>query len=427
MNDIICLVDCNNMFASCELAFRPDLRGRPVVVLSSNDACCIARSYEAKALGIKMAQPYFQVRHFEKTKGLIAFSANFTLYTDMSQRIVSILEKFSPDVSPYSIDESFCVLPSLNNMNLEHIGKQIRGAILKQTGIGTGVGISTTKTLAKLANNAAKKFPKSGGVVDLVTDPNRRERMLAVMDINEVWGVGKALTAKLTAMGVNTALDLSKFGETAAKTQFSVVLARTVSELNGIPAIPADDTVVVNRQIIASRSYGEKIFDKETVFSSIVHHVSRGVKKLREQGAVAYSISVTIGTNANSSIDKQYQNAGTCRTAVGSDDLKTFTELARKALDQIWREGFPYAKSGITINDITPKSNVQNDLFDLPTEPEDKKSEAVQSVIENINNRYGLGSAVVASHKQGGDWQPKSEQRSPAYTTSWADIPIVKA
>ena len=284
MNDLICLVDCNNMFASCELAFRPDLKGIPVVVLSSNDACCIARSYEAKALGIKMAQPYHEVKHFERSHGLVSFSANFTLYTDMSQRIVSILEGFSADVSPYSIDESFCLIPALKNMDLEKAGAEMRQAILQQTGIGTGVGISTTKTLAKLANGAAKKFPMTGGVVDLVTDPNRRERLLDVMPINEVWGVGKALTAKLQAMGVNTALDLAKFGEQAAKSQFSVTLARTVSELNAVPAIPWEDDVVLNHQIIASRSFGSKITDKETVFASIVHHVGRGVKEAQGAG-----------------------------------------------------------------------------------------------------------------------------------------------
>ncbi len=225
MNDPICLVDGNNMFASCELAFRPDLRNRPVVVLSSNDACCIARNPSAKALGITMAQPYFQVRHFEKTHGLVVFSANFTLYTDMSQRIVTILQSFSPDVNPYSIDESFCIVPKIYSDDLAFYGQTIRQTILQQTGIGTGVGIATTKTLAKLANVAAKKYPKTGGVVDLITDPKRRERLLSIMPVNDVWGVGKALTTKLDAIGISTALELAQLSTTQAKSQFSVVLS----------------------------------------------------------------------------------------------------------------------------------------------------------------------------------------------------------
>ncbi len=426
MNDIICLVDGNNMFASCELAFRPDLIGKPVVVLSSNDACCIARSYEAKALGIKMAQPYFEVRHFEKTHGLIAFSANFTLYTDISSRIVSILEGFTPHVAPYSIDESFCRFPPLTGMDLLKLGNDIRSTILTQTGIGTGVGISTTKTLAKLANNAAKKFPKTGGVVDLVTDEKRRERLLAVMEINEVWGIGKALNKKLRAMGIITALDLAKFGESAANSQFSVTLARTVSELNGIPALPWEDDIELNDQIIATRSFGEKIFDKETVIASLSYHVSRAVKKLRLQNAVAHSITIHIRTNANSKIDKQYSNSYTCRSSTPINDVVTFTKMAKAGLDEIWRDGFPYAKSGITLNEIESKNHLQEDLFASDDNHDEKKND-MQSVIESINTRYGLGAANVGSAKSGGNWQPKSENRSPNYTTSWADIPTIKA
>lgn len=426
MSDVIYLVDCNNMFVSCELAFRPDLRGLPVVSLSSNDGCVISRSYEAKALGIAMAQPFHQIKHYERTHGLVAFSSNFTLYTDMSQRIVSVLEEFSPDVSPYSIDESFLLLPALKRMNLVEEGTQIRNAILRQTGIGTGLGISTTKTLAKLANGAAKKYPKTGGVVDLVTDPARRERLLAVSDVSDVWGVGKALTAKLQAMGVNTALDLAKFGTSAAKQEFSVVLSRTVSELNGEPALPWEDDHVVNQQIIASRSLGEKIYDRETLFASVAHHVGRGVRKLREQGAVARSISVAIRTNAFSSVDPQYSNSATCQLPTATDDMTTLTNEAREAFNRIWRDGYPYTKTGITLNEIIPRDQLQEDLFAAPVET-DEKSEALMGALESINSRFGRGAAVVASQRQGGNWQPKAENRSPEYTTNWADIPIVKA
>jgi DNA polymerase V len=413
------------MFASCELAFRPDLRGRPVVTLSSNDGCVIARSPAAKDLGIKMAQPYHQVRHFERTKGLVAFSANFALYTDMSQRIVSILERFSPDVSPYSIDESFLKFPVLQGMDLEALGNDICSTILQQTGIGTGVGISTTKTLAKQANGAAKKYPATGGVVDLFSDPGRRERLLAITEVGDVWGVGKALTAKLNAKGIHTVLELAQYGQEAAKRDFSVVLARTVQELNGEAVLPWEDDNVVNQQIIASRSLGEKIYDKDTLYASIVHHVGRGVHKLREQGAVARSISVNIRTNAFSSVDPQYANTSTGQLPSPSDDLATFAKLAREAFESIWREGFPYTKSGITINEIIPKDQVQNDLFAIAEE--NTQSEAVMKALESINSKFGRGAAVVASQRQGGDWQPKAENRSPEYTTQWADIPVVKA
>ncbi len=426
MPEIIALVDCNNMFASCEMVFRPDLKGKPIVVLSSNDVCCIARNYEAKALGIQMAQPYHEVRNFNETAGLLAFSANFTLYTNMSQRIVSIIEQFSPDVVPYSIDESFLRVPE-NSGALETFGGRLRKTILKQTSIGTGVGISTTKTLAKLANGAAKKFPKTGGVVDLVTDGARREKLLAVMEVNEVWGVGKALTKKLNAVGVMTALDLAKFGASAAKTQHSVVLARTVTELNGEPAVPWEADTAINQQIIASRSLGSKVTDKATVFASIAHHVSRGVKKLREQGAVAKSITVSIRTNGYTTSDPQYSNSATCQSETAHADIGAFAALASSALDKIWRDGYGYVKSGIVITDIAEKGALQDDLFAVSGSESDTKRDALHDTLDSINDKFGRGSAVVASQRQGGAWQPKSEHRSPDYTTSWNEIPKVKA
>ncbi len=426
MSERIALVDCNNMFASCEMAFRPDLKGRPIVVLSSNDACCIARNYEAKALGIRMAQPYYEVRHLEKSKGLIAFSANFTLYTNMSQRIVSIIEQFSPDVVPYSIDESFCMIPENQNSLLE-AGNQIRLSILQQTGIGTGVGISSTKTLAKLANGAAKKFPQTGGVVDLISDPLRREKLLAVMGIDEVWGVGKAIAKKLSGMGVSTALDLAKFGSTSAKSEFSVVLARTVTELNGEQAVPWEADTAINQQIIASRSLGRKVTDKETVFASIAHHVGRGINKLREQNAVATSITVSISTNAYSTVDPQYSNAATCQSSTAHADIGAFTRLASTAFDKIWRNGYGYVKSGIVITDISEKGSLQEDLFAEDTSEHDEKRDSLHDTLDAINSKYGRGVAVIASQRQGGDWNPRSEFRSPEYTTQWNGIPIVKS
>lgn len=422
----IALVDCNNMFASCEMAFRPELKGKPIVVLSSNDACCIARNYEAKALGIGMAQPYYEVRHLEQTKGLIAFSANFTLYTNMSQRIVSIIEQYSPDVVPYSIDESFFIVPE-NYSSLIEAGTELRQAILRQTGIGTGVGISTSKTLAKLANGAAKKFPKTGGVVDLASDPLRREKLLAVMDIDEVWGVGKAIAKKLRDMGVNTALDLAKFGAAAAKSEFSVVLARTVTELNGEAVLPWEADTAINQQIIASRSLGSKVTDRETVFASIAHHVGRGVNKLREQNAVATTITVSIRTNAFSSVDPQYSNSATCQSTSAHADIATFTGLAAAALDSIWREGYGYVKTGIVITNITEKGAIQEDLFAADTSEHDDKRDSLHDTLDAINRKYGRGTTVIASQRQGGEWNPRAEFRSPEYTTKWPDIPLVKA
>ncbi len=374
-----------------------------------------------------MAQPYFQVRHFEKTHGLVVFSANFTLYTDMSQRIVTILQNFSPDVNPYSIDESFCIVPKVYSRDLDAYGKTVRQAVLQQTGIGTGVGIATTKTLAKLANVAAKKYPKTGGVVDLITDPKRRERLLSIMPVNEVWGVGKALTTKLDAIGITTALELAQLSTTRAKSQFSVVLSRTVAELNGESVLPWEEDHVINQQIIASRSLGGKITDKETIYASIVHHVGRGVRKLRAQEAVATSISVSIRTNAYAADSAQYSNTATAYLPSPSDDMSTFATLAREAFNSVWREGHAYATTGITINDIIPKANVQSDLFAEPTESSSEKSEALTSTVEKINQRYGLGTAIVASQRQGTHWQPRSEHRSPEYTTRWSDIPLVKA
>ena len=423
MSKTIALVDCNNMFASCEKVFRPDLDNIPVISLSSNDGCVIARSYEAKALGIKMAQPYHEVKHFEHTHGLTVFSANFALYSDMSQRILSIIESFSPDVVPYSIDESFASLIGIPGPLAEY-GSIIQQAILKQTGIGTGVGIATSKTLAKIANNAAKKYKQTGGVVDIVTDPSRRERLLSVMPASDVWGVGNATTKRLAEIGIHTALELAQLGETKAKTAFNIVLARTVAELNGESVLPWEIDTAINQQIIASRSLGRKITDPDTLFASVAYHVGRGARKLISQSAAASSITVSIRTNAFSTSDKQYSNAFTMRLEQASNNVIILTKAARAAFKQIYREGYQYSKTGITMNGIVPTDKIQNDLFSLPDEM-CKKSAQLIDTMGDINSRFGLGATVLASQKQGGDWRPRSATRSPLYTTSWPDIPKI--
>jgi len=364
MDKIIALCDVNNCFASSEVVFQPELAGKPLIVLSNNDACAIARSKEAKQMGIKMAQPYFQFRDLQK-KGLLVRSANFSLYTNLSERIRAVLETLSPSVVPYSIDESFLDLTTLPIIELESYAKTIQQTVLKQTGMPVGVGVAESKTLAKAANWAAKKYPKTGGVVSIAGEVDKRERMLKIMPVGEVWGVGRATTKKLATMGVESALDLAKLDPKEMREQFSIVLSRTIDELNGVEALEWDPDYSLNKQIIASRSLGKRTDDPEVLFAAISNHIARASKKLREQDAVCKSMSVYIRTNVSNSTIKNGQSnrMETVSFVQPTSDNRILLHQAKKVFDIIYRAGYQYAKAGVTLQEILPSSEVQVDLF----------------------------------------------------------------
>jgi len=421
----IMLIDGNNFFVSCERIFRPDLRNQPTIVLSSNDGCAIARSPEAKALGIKMGQPWFQFREHGERHGLVVLSANFGLYTDISERVRTILEQFSPNVNPYSIDESFVDLSGFEHKDLAIYGHEIRAAILKRVGIPTGVGIGPTKTLAKAANWAAKKFKAMEWIVDIYTDPTRARRMLALMPVDEVWGVGRASAAQLQALGIHTALQLADADRTMLREQFSISLIRTAEELSGRESLPWEADTAINQQVIATRSLGTATDDAETLFSSIAHHVGRGARKLRSQGAVAGQLSVMMRTNGYANSQAQYAPSATCRLPAPTADTTVLTAAAKRLFERIYRAGYRYAKTGITLSEIAPAVAEQADLFAEPAPENDGPN--LMEVVDAINRRFGKNLVATGSIAQGHHWQPKAEYLSPHYLSRWSDLPSARA
>lgn len=292
------LADVNSFYASCETLWRPDLRGRPVVVLSNNDGCVVARSKEAKALGLKMGEPYFKIKREFESVGGIAFSSNYELYADMSQRVMAVLEEMAPRVEIYSIDESFLDLTGVRNCtDLETFGRQVRAKVLRDTGLTVGVGIAQTKTLAKLANFAAKKWDgKTGGVVDL-SNLERQRKLMGLLPVNEVWGIGRRISKKLNMMGIETVLQLADASTTMIRKHFSVVTERTVRELRGQPCLELEEFAPTKQQIICSRSFGDRITEYDHMHQAICMYATRAAEKLREEHQYCSHVSTWLKTS----------------------------------------------------------------------------------------------------------------------------------
>jgi DNA polymerase V len=296
MLPLLALVDCNNFYVSCERVFRPDLIGKPVAVLSNNDGCIVARSQEVKDLGIKMGVPLFQVQHLVKQHNIQLFSSNYSLYADLSARVMSILEEFAPSVEVYSIDEAFLELTGVCDLDPIAYGQRIRKFVFRSTGIPVCVGMGPTKTLAKLANFAAKKWQQTGGVLD-VSDPVRREKLMRIVPVGEVWGIGSRITARLNQLGIVTVLDLANQPVDRIRDQFNVVVARTVMELNGISCLELEEIAPDKQQIVCSRSFSRRLTEYRELSEALAEFCSRAAEKLRYQNSVVGHISVFIRTN----------------------------------------------------------------------------------------------------------------------------------
>ncbi len=423
MSRVIALVDINNAFVSMTRLFNPSLNGVPVVIAGNNDSIIVARSYEAKALGIKMAQPYFQVKHLEK-QGLVRRSANFALFTNISERVRATMEDFSHSVIPYSIDENFCILNEKERGSLEDYGRRMRSEILKRTGQPCGVGISSTRTLSKACNYCAKTYPATGGVVNIFNDDPKRRRMLNVVPVSEVWGCGKATTKRLNELGIINALQLADLNPEEAKSNFGINLTKTILELNGTEATDWDPDYSISQQIIASRSLGDKTDDKNSLLASIAAHVTRGSRKLRAQNAVAKSISVTIQTSPFIKNEPSYAKSTTAKLDFASADSRELLLHATELFESIYKPGYRYSKTGITLSDIFPVSKQQVDLFF--DEDADSKKKSLMSALDNLNSRYGLGSVKMATETVSDKWRGKSESKPPNYTGNWNELAIVK-
>lgn len=420
---VFALVDCNNFYASCEKLFRPDLKDTPVVVLSNNDGCVVARSREAKLLGIKMGVPVFQIKAEMQSHGILAFSSNYALYADLSSRVMRTLEEMAPRVEVYSIDEAFLDLTGIESvLSLVEFGQQVRERIGHWIGITVCVGIAPTKTLAKLANHAAKKYPATQGVVDL-TNPDRQRRLLALVPVDDVWGVGRRLSTRLNALGITTALDLANASPRAIRDQFSVVLERTVRELNGESCIELEEIPPTKKQIVCSRSFGVKVTHFELLREAICEYATRATEKLRKEQQQAKVLTVFIRTSPFKDNEPQYSNSASGELLIPSCDTRDFIELANHLLKRIWKDGFRYAKAGVMLSDFYDPGMFQPGLFDDVSTR--SNSQQLMSVLDTIN-QSGAGKVFFAGQGTKKDWSMKREHLSPAYTTRWDQLPRVK-
>jgi len=420
----IALIDVNNFYVSCERVFNPKLNGKPVVVLSNNDGCAVARSNEVKALGVAMGAPWFKLKDLAKQHGIIGLSSNYALYADMSNRVMSILGEFSPDQEVYSIDESFLDLTGFASRDLVQYGQQMRKRILKWTGLPVCVGIGATKTLAKLANHCAKKRPVFNGVCNFnAMASHELDALLAEIEVGEIWGVGRKLAPKLQALGFNSVLDLKRASPDRLRQQFSVVMEKTIRELNGTVCIELEEISPAKKQIISSRSFGFAVSDYNSLAESITLYMSRAAEKLRRQQSYAGSVHVYIRTSPFKPEDPFYSNGMTVPLPNHTDDTRQLVNIALWGLKQIYKPNYSYAKAGVMLGEIVSIEGVQTDLFShIQASP---KSSVLMTTIDRINRKMGKESIKLASEGFKRPWKMKQGNKSPSYTTKWADLPSV--
>lgn len=417
------LADANNFYASCETVFRPDLRGKPIVVVSNNDGCVIARSAEAKRLGIKMAAPLFLNQRFFRENGVHVFSSNYELYGDMSARMMAILGEMAAGQEVYSIDESFLDVTGIGNLiPLETFGQQMRDRIRAETGLIIGVGFGPTKTLAKLANHAAKKWTQTGGVVDL-SSKIRQRKLLHLTDVGDIWGIGPRITKRMHQLGITTALQLADSNISMIRKNFDVIVERTTRELNGESCIALEDAPPPKQHILNSRSFGERVTKLEDMQQAIVLYATRAAEKLREQNSRCRHISVSIAT-ARHGNEPQYSNTASRTCDYPTNDTRDIIESALRCLNTIWREGYRYAKAGVMLGDFYQSGVAQFDMF---SEQQPRaNADALMAALDGIN-RSGKGKVFFAGQgDRDSSWQMKREMLSPRYTTRLNDIPVIK-
>ncbi|EIM7615288.1 Y-family DNA polymerase [Salmonella enterica] len=417
------LADVNSFYASCEKVFRPDLRNKPVVVLSNNDGCVIARSPEAKRLGIKMGVPWFQLKMTQFPEPVITFSSNYELYASMSNRVMSHLEELAPRVEQYSIDEMFLDVSGIDScIDFEDFGRQLREHVRNGTGLTIGVGMGPTKTLAKSAQWASKEWPQFGGVLALTTgNPRRTEKLLSLQPVEEIWGVGRSISRKLSTMGITTALQLARANPAFIRKNFNVVLERTVRELNGVSCISLEEAPSPKQQIICSRSFGERVTTYEALRQAICQHAERAAEKLRGERQFCRHIAVFVKTSPFAVNEAYYGNVASEKLLLPTRDTRDIISAAVKALDSIWLDGHRYAKAGVMLNDFTPSGVSQLNLFD--EEQPRAQSDELMKVLDRINHS-GKGKIWFAGRGIAPEWQMKRDMLSPAYTTRWSDIPV---
>ena len=421
----LALVDCNNFYVSCERLFRPDLWHQPVAVLSNNDGCIVSRSQEVKALGVKMAVPVYQIDKLVKQHRIRLFSSNYTLYADISSRVMSLLAEFTPHIEVYSIDESFLDLSGIAEHHPIAYGRLIRDAVIRETGIPVCVGMAPTKTLAKLANFAAKKWHKTGGVVDLA-DLDKRGRLMRKVPVHEVWGIGSRLAQKLNQLGVRTVWDLSQQAPDRMQAQFSVVVARTVMELNGISCLALEEMAPAKQQIVCSRSFKQRLTALSDLSEALAGFCCRAAEKLREQQSVTGCISVFVRTNPFNHAEPQYQQSACQVLQHATQDTRQIIAHAKRLLQQLFRPGYRYQKCGVLLSYIQPETIPgQLDLFNLDRDMQCSREQSLMHAFDAINQRFPQGISIAAAGLQKA-WQYQPAHLSGRYTTHWDELARVQ-
>jgi DNA polymerase V len=418
------LIDGNNFYVSCERVFDPKLEGRPVVVLSNNDGCVVARSQEAKVLGVKMGVPWFQLKDLARQHGIVAKSSNYSLYGDMSARMMAVLGRFSPDQEIYSIDECFLGMDGFQHYDLTACGQQIRARVRQWLGLPVCVGFGATKTLAKLANHAAKKRPEFGGVCDLAAlSPAAQDALFASIDVGEVWGVGYRGTPRLKALGVDNVKALRDADPKWLRREFSVVLERTVAELNGTPCIGLEEEAPNKQQIMSSRAFGAYVYDLAGLEEAVATYVGRAAEKLRRQGSVAGAVQVYVRTNPFKADHPQYQRGLTVPLSEPADDTRLLARAALAGLRRLFKPGYAYQKAGVMLLDLSDAQHTQAALFET-----DRGNPALMRVMDRVNACWGRGTLRLAAEgvpASNRDWRMRRGMMSPCYTTRWAELPQV--
>lgn len=428
---LFALVDCNNFYASCELLFDPTLKGRPVVVLSNNDGCVVARSAEVKALGIPMGVPWFQIQAEAKRHAIVAYSSNYALYADMSNRVVEVLSGFSPNLEVYSIDESFLDLSGMGRQaeSLVAYGAAIRQRVADWLGLAVCVGIAPTKTLSKLANHCAKKgLAGVGGVCDFTTLTDEAlSGLFARIEVGEVWGVGRQIKAGLATMGIQTVCQLRDADAETIRAHYSVVLERTVRELRGESCLDLQEVVSDKQQIMSSRSFGSLVYDRADLEEAVASYLAKAAEKLRAQDSLAGAVQVFIRSNVFKPEVPQYQKGITVPLPEATADTRVLTQWAIRVLRRIYRPGYGYHKAGVMLLDLRPAANCQFALFDSQGGAGDARSGKLMAVLDTINQRYGRQTLRLAAEGVACSWQMRRGNLSPGYTTSWEGLPVARA
>ena len=408
---VFALLDCNSFYASCERVFRPDLAKTPIVVLSNNDGCVIARSYDAKPY-VKMGEPYFKVKERLRRHGIMAFSSNYALYGDMSERIMTLIEAMVPAVEVYSIDECFADLTGIADPG--DMGRRLRAQIVQCTGIPVGVGIAHTKTLAKLANYTAKRLQaQTGGVVNLCGE-HERHWVLRKTAVSEVWGVGRRMTLHLQGMGILSAMDLAKAEPWMLRKKFSVVIEKTARELAGTSCLELDEPDPPKQEICCSRMFGQRLTTIAPIKEAVATYMMRASEKLRAQKSYCHKVRVSIRTGMFNPDEAKYARGVVVTLPYPTDDVRLLTKVAVEAVEQVFQPGFRYSKAEVMLLDLRQPGEFTDDLF-ATNQP--AEASRVMAVLDEINGRWGRGTLRAASVPAHPEWGMRRELMSPGYTT----------